>query len=350
MKRQKDDEDRIKELRRDAAELAEESIEGMDDPIVKEMLSEADEMDESIDRWRIVEFPALAKADEYFDNETHDIIHYPSGYTPDDLSLRPLRKAGEALHPARYSRNYYLKIKRNNPREFAAMFQLTPQIDETAYFNIHQIKRYKPADRPKLDSMDVVTAWDLAIGTKQYNDHTVGLALARDHKRRVWLLDRIRGRWDDIRIVSDLIIDLHVKWNSTITGIEKMMVEQTMGPILRAKMEERQDYINLAEGQEALKPITDKAVRARTFQNWVNGGLVYVPEGEDWDDYISILSRFLVSNIDDDTDASAWGAILLNRTSPPEDPKEANRRQRDMDEEYDDDELLGSTSRSYMEA
>jgi len=351
MKRQKEDEDRIVELRKDAAELAEESIEGMNDPIVQEMLSEAEEMGASIDRWRVVEFPALAKADEYFDNDTHDIVHYPSGYVPDDRNLRPLRKAGEALHPARYSRNYYLKIKRNNAREFAAMFQLTPQIDETAYFNIQQIKRYQPADRPSLDSMDIVTAWDLAIGTKQYNDHTVGLALARDYKRRIWLLERVRGKWDDIRVISNMIIDLHIRWNSSITGIEKMMVEQTMGPILRSRMQERNEYINIAEGQEALKPISDKAVRARTFQGWVNSGLVYVPEGEDWDDYVSILSRFLVSNIDDDTDASAWGAILLNRTAPPVDPREENKRRRAMEEEHDDDDdLPGSNNRSYMEA
>jgi predicted phage terminase large subunit-like protein len=353
MKRQEEDEARVAELREEARLLAEDSPEGYEDPYVKGMLEEAEEMDSSMDRWRVVEFPALAKQDEYFNKDTYEIEKYPPNMQPDKPNMRLLRRQGEALDPKRYSRHYYLKIKRNNPRHFAAMFQLDPQVDEGAYFDTKLIRRYGPKELPNPKNMNVVCAWDLAIGTKQQNDHTVGIAMAMDHKRRVWLLDRIRGRFGDVRLISDMVIDLHNKWGAAITGIEKTHVEQAMGPILSTKMQERGEYITLAEGKEALKPITDKAVRARTFQGWVQHGLVYVPDDEVWDDYLGILSRFLVSNIDDDTDASAWGAILLNRMPPPVDHREQNVKKRQEEDNWMSflDEFVSTqSSRSYMES
>lgn len=353
LKRQQEDEARVQELRDEAQLLADDSPDGLDDPYVKGMLEEANEMDASMDRWRVVEFPALAKQDEYFNKDTFNIEQYPPGMDPDKPNMRLLRRQGEALDPRRYSRHYYLKIKRNNPRHFAAMFQLDPQVEEGAYFDVSLIRRYNLKERPKLENMNVVCAWDLAIGTKQHNDHTVGLAMAMDHKKRVWLLDRIRGKFGDIRIVSDMVIDLHNKWGAAITGIEKTHIEQAMGPILSTRMQERGEYITLAEGKEALKPITDKAVRARTFQGWVQHGLVYVPDDEIWDGYLAILSRFLVSNIDDDTDASAWGAILLNRMPAPVDHREQNlkrRREEDNWMSFLDEFVYTQSQRSYMES
>ncbi len=351
LKRQYEDEQRIISLRKEAQELADESPDGMDDHVVKQMLDEAEELNESIDRWRVVEFPAIAKANEYFCNDTHEILRYPKGIPPEKGNLRLLRQEGEALD-SRYSRQYYLKIKRNNPRHFAAMYQLSPQTDDTAYFDVSRINRYTPNERPKTQTMTIVTAWDLAIETKKQNDHTVGLAMGIDYKRRVWLLDRIKGKWNDIRIIADLIIDLHIKWGSSITGIERMMVERALMPILQSRMQERNEYINVAQGKEALAPISDKATRARAAQGYINNGLFYVPEGESWDEYISVLSRFLVSNIDDDTDATAWCGILLNRTAPPTDPREENRRKREEEDlwGYDFEEFLSRCSRSYMES
>jgi predicted phage terminase large subunit-like protein len=233
------------------------------------------------------------------------------------------------------------------------MMQLSPQTDDTAYFDISRINRYKVNERPKTQAMNIVCAWDLAIGTKQYNDHTVGVALGIDHKRRVWVLDRMRGKWGDIRIIIDMIIDMHLRWNASITGVEKMMVEKVMGPLLQTRMQERNEFINIAQGKEALTPITDKAARARTLQGIINNGNLYVPEGETWDEYVNILSRFLVSNIDDDTDASAWGAILLNRTAPPTDPREENKRKRKEEDlwMHDLEDFVNNYSRAaYMES
>ena len=63
------------------------------------------------DNWEIIRYPAIADADE------------------------PYRKAGEALHPDRYPVEALQRIKASvNPRDWAALYQQTPTLDEGAYF------------------------------------------------------------------------------------------------------------------------------------------------------------------------------------------------------------------------
>lgn len=284
--------------------------------------AEREELDKSMDRWDVVTYPALATHDEYLDNITGDIIRVSPGTTVDPADhpdVRMLRRFGEAIHPTRYTRHYYLKLKRANERRFAAMYQLTPQVDDGEYFNVSGFKRYPRGKHPKPERLHIYTAWDLAIGTKQTNDHTVGIAGGIDSKGQLWLMDRVRGRWGDIRRIADMIIDMHIRWGASQTGIERTHVEMAMGPIIKTRMRERDLHINLAEGKEALKPISDKKVRARTLQNLCQSGKVMVPEGEDWDEYISLMTRFGATTVDDDVDASAWLAILATRNAPPRD-------------------------------
>lgn len=314
------------------------------------MLAEAKELDESRDKWKIIEYPALATADEYLDQTTGDIIRV-SPNVPVDPKLRPLRKVGDALHPTRYSRSYLLKLKRANPRRFAAMYMLAPASDDSAYFTESDFIRYPVGRHPKLETMHVACAWDQALGTKQQNDWTVGLAGGMDCHGNVYLLERVKGKFADVRVVSDLVIDLHTKWKANITGLEKNHISMATGPILKDRMRERKQYIMLAEGKEALTPISDKVVRARTFQGLCRSGKVYVPEGDEWDQYISAMCSFGASVHDDDTDASAWLGILLTRQPPPRDPSTINKvvdKARDIYSRLFD--RADEASSSYMES
>ena len=320
IKKMKEDDDKIEELRQAAREI----IDNHDSTAVEiedayNLQAEADELDESRDKWKILEYPALAVSDEYLNKETGEIVKVSPGVEVDS-SLKPLRKVGEALHPQRYNRSYLLRLKRANPRRFAAMYMLAPAADDSAYFTQSDFKRYPEGKHPKLDHMTICCAWDQALGVKQQNDWTVGIAGGMDHKGDVYLLDIVKGKFADVRQVSDLVIDLHVKWKASITGIEKNHISMAMGPIPKDRMRERGQYIALAEGKEALTPITDKLVRARTFQGLCRSGKVYVPEGEVWDSYISTMTAFGASVHDDEVDASAWLGILLTRQPPPRNP------------------------------
>lgn len=320
-----EEEEHIKELRDDAAKLMTKKMTPSLAAEIQLLEDEADELDVSMDRWDIATYSALATHDEYL-TDLGEIVRIQPTMNPEP-SWKLLRKRGEAIHPKRYNRNYYLKLKRANPRRFAAMYMLTPQVDDGEFFNKNSFKRYKPNHHPVIEQCFTFAAWDLAIGTKQSNDHTVGIAGLYDPDGALWLLERIRGKFGDVRQIADMVIDLHTRWNCSQTGIERTHIEMAMGPILKTRMREREMYINLAEGKEALKPINDKKVRARPLQNLCQAGKVYVPEGEDWDEYISLMTRFGATTIDDDVDATAWLAILCTRHSPPRSPAEKRKAQ-----------------------
>lgn len=319
-------------------------------------MEEAEELEKSMDKWEIVSYAALAEADEYLTPEG-DIVQ-----AADDVEVgadwRLLRQQGEALHPERYSRLQYLKIKRANPRRFAAMYQQHPQVDEGEYFSRSDFKRYDKRSLPDLCHLRVLSAWDLALGTREVNDHTVGLAAGMDHNGDVWLLDRKRGKWGDIDKIADLIIDMHVRNESAQTGVERTHMEMALMPVMRRKMRKRKQWIAMAEGKESLKPVADKRARARQFQALCRAGKVHVPvddgrSADGWDNFIDILVRFGSSKIDDDVDAAAWLGIMFGRTTPPEDPKSFNsdgERKKSWHEELLEKLGLTSSERDFMSA
>jgi predicted phage terminase large subunit-like protein len=344
----------IFELREEAAELAtygdpESTAESAN------LQAQADELDASIDRWDIVRYPALATGDEYL-TASGDITPISDG-APIPEGCRLLRRKGEALHPQRYSRLYLLKLKRANPRRFSAMYQQRPVDDEGIYFQRSNFIRVRPEQIPPLKNLQVVCAWDLAIGIKQQNDYTVGVAGGQDAAGNIWFLQRIRGRWNDLEVVAGMVIDMHVRNQAVLTGVERTQLEMALSPILHRKMRERAQYIPMAEGKEALKPITDKAVRARPFQALAKAGKVRVPMGEDWDDFIGWLVKFGSTKVDDDVDAAAWLGQMVERMEPPPSPNaEIEQREREAagafvswwDEVLE--EQMGSTEGGFMGA
>lgn len=354
LRRMESEKQEVQELRATVEELrakpepSEEDLEA-----IERYAAEADELEESMDVWDVVKYPALATGDEYL-TPNGDIVSLGKDEKPDD-GWKLLRKTGESIHPKRYSRSYFLKLKRNNPRRFAAMYQQTPVVDDGDYFNRSDfVRRYRVVEQPKLEFLNVLCAWDLAIGTLQQHDHTVGLCGGMDHQGNLWLLNRKRGRWGDLEVVADMILDMHLKYKAAQTGIERTHLEMALSPILRRKMRERGQYIALAEGSEALKPISDKKVRARQFQALAKAGKVFVPEGDDWDEYIEWLVKFGATKVDDDVDASAWLAIMMNRYELPDDPQGTKTEEEDwykqFMEDYMSQEEVGAGVKTFMGA
>lgn len=305
----------VASLRKQAAAFEEDG----DDIEAAKYRLEAQELDDSRDKWDIVKYTALAVEDEYL-TTAGDIVRVSAQETPKpDWKL--LRRKGESIHPERFSRSYYLNKKRLNPELFSAMYMQEPLSLEDSYFSGRDFRRYERGQHPKLESCNVFIAWDLSISTATYADYTVGIAAAMDCNGDIYVLDRIKGRFGDIYEIADLVIDLHVKWKCQQTGIERMMLSMALGPVLKRRMQERKQFINLAEGKEELKTNNqDKKVRARQIQALVKQGKVLVPKGDSWDEFIAILSQFGASSHDDDADSMAYLGIMFNRTPPPRDP------------------------------
>lgn len=262
-----------------------------------------------IDRWEIVVFPAVAEEDEYLTAD-RDIVYQPMP------GAEALRKKGEALHPDRFDSVKLARIKRAlQPRHWSALYQQNPIPLEGAFFTKEMV-RYEPY-QPDTREFRLFAAWDLAIGQSQTSDYTVGMIGGLDFENNLHVLDMIRGRMNTYQIV-EAILDAAQKHDLMCTGIEKGQLEQAIRVHLEQRMRERKEFPTLAEGDNALKPVTDKLKRAGPLQGRMQQGMVYLPSNQPWTDTaVHELLRFPGGEHDDCVDALAWLVRLASKYGPP---------------------------------
>jgi predicted phage terminase large subunit-like protein len=250
-------------------------------------LKETGEWPDDADRWTVLDFPAIATHDEKY------------------------RKMGEPLHETRYPLPALKKIKRTlAPRDWAALYQQNPQVEEGAYFAKNMI-RYYPSNPPKF--LDVYAAGDLAISKKEHADYTVFMVAGVDEHENIYILDEYRGRgWDADKII-DVMFEIHKKWKPRKFGLEKGHISMTMDSHLERRKKEAKLYdLHVEE----LKPgKADKELRARSIQGLMSLGKVFWPQGALWvDDHLNEMLRFPNGVKDDRVDADAWiGKMLANQ-------------------------------------
>jgi predicted phage terminase large subunit-like protein len=244
----------------------------------KEMIQDPQhEWPEDADRWRVVDFPAIATQDEEY------------------------RLKGEALHEDRYDLKALRRIKRTlAPRDWAALYQQNPQVEEGAYFQKKYFRMYK--DAPPY--LDIYCAGDLAISKRSHADWSVFIVCGMDDGGRVYMLEEYRGRWDSKQII-DVMFEIHKTHHPRRFGLEKGQISLTMDKFLEARMEEEKIYDLHVEELPPGKQ--DKELRARVIQGLMSHGKVYWPEGALWvDDYMNEMLRFPTGVKDDRVDAAAW--------------------------------------------
>lgn len=240
------------------------------------------------DKWEVVKYPAIAKYDE------------------------PYRKAGDALHPARFPLHELLMTKSTLiPRDWEALYQQEPVSDDGDFFTKNMFRFYQPGKSPPLDEMRIYAAGDLAISTKQSADYSVFIVVGIDRQQNIWVLNLYRGRWDSLGII-DRLFEIQENYNPELIGLEEGQIELALSPIIHKFEQERGISINL----EKLKVRgQDKASRARPLQGRMQQGKVYFPALDSVEWMYSLyneLLKFPLGVNDDQVDALAWiGRMIM---------------------------------------
>jgi predicted phage terminase large subunit-like protein len=254
------------------------------------------------DQWEVVQYPAIAMDDE------------------------ANRQKGEALHPERYSLQSLQQIRRVvGDRDWWALYQQQPVSDDGAYFTKEMFPFYTPDELPKGEDLVFYTAWDLAIGTKEHNDYTVGITVGIDREENLWVVDLQRGHWDGLEIVEK-VIDTWMRWKSLVTGIEKGQIQMAIGALMQKRIAERKAWALYIE--ELKTGRRDKQARARSIQGLMAQRRVKFPHPDQTPWMTGLMSeclRFPVAAHDDQVDALAWvGQMIVEMTPsvPPKPPKQ----------------------------
>jgi len=299
-----------------------------DDDLVGSVLShmreqiEAGMSEAEIDMWELINYPAIATADEYL---------MPDGSIQTDIrreeiaNARLLRRQGDALHPDRYDIAKLIRIKnRLNPSEWAALFQQDPVPDDGAFFSKDMFKHYSFLPGSKAE-YTFISAWDVAIGEKKRNDWTVGLTAAINEAGDIFIVDMVRGRLGTMEIVR-AVCDQIERHDCMVFGMEHNQIKMTLWPLIMEEMRRRQLSCSI---NDDLKPITDKETRATPLRGLMQQGRVYFPTfaHAPWVEKIQHeFLRFPSGKHDDIVDAAAWLARMYRTAPKPQFSQMTERR------------------------
>lgn len=268
-----------------------------------------EKMAEGGDQFEIVRYPAIADDDEYR-LPSGQIVHTPA---PDAVLLR---KAGEALHPQRYPLEALERIKKTmSGGEWSALYQQSPVSGETSYYAAEDIEAVYYDDGELPSDLVYYQAWDVAIGRNEENDSTVGLTGGVDAEDTLWLVDRVKGKFDGLQLVES-ILDAFEKWYPEDVGLEKEKISMAIGPFLDKMATERElhgfNSVELPPGKR------DKVARSRPSQGRLRQKKIRIPRNAPWtDDFVKNLLEFPVGKHDDDSDAFAWLGQMLDMMGLP---------------------------------
>ena len=222
----------------------------------------------------------------------------------------------EALWPERFPLKALHKMKRINPREFAALYQQQPFIEggnilKPSWF------QYYPEELKPTDFSTIIIPVDTAFKEKQGNDFSVAIPMGLTREGDIFLLDLDRGRYSYPTLKQRLIALNNVYRGR---GLRALYVED------KASGQSILQDFRKQSGMSAIpyKNQDDKPTRAHAISPILQGGRIYLPEGAPWvDEFIREIEQFPNGSFDDQVDAFMIGVDVLSKTSiSPDDAME----------------------------
>ena len=299
------------------------------------------------DAFEIVKYPAINdENDEYILADDTMVQIPPDQPVPEGARLT--RQMGTAIHPARYSTQQMLNIKRNfiaggQKRIWDALYQQNPTPDDGNFFTKEMFRYYGTA--PDRRELYVYQAWDFAISEGKEADYTVGVCIGVDHRDNVYVLDVRRFRSGDGGYIIDTILDFANEWNADQLGFEDGQIWKALDFQFQKRCEERRQYPSF----ELLKPLTDKMVRANPLKGRMQLGKVFYDKNAPYFDALyRELIVFPAGKHDDCVDGLSWAVRLTLARAAPRDNRPQLKPQKSWKDKLN--ALVGGRGGTHMAA
>ncbi len=213
-------------------------------------------------------------------------------------------------------------IDKGMPDVYSQEYLNYPLDMSRTYFRRIDFIEQSGQDRDK--ELRYYAAIDLAISTREKADYTVIVVVGVDDQGVHHVVDVRRDRLDAFGIINEMF-SIQQRYEPELFGIERGMIEKSIGPFLRLEMMKRGIYLNLHE----LPPTKDKQTRARSLQARMRaGGMRFDKEADWYFDLEQEMMRFPRDKHDDQVDALSWIGLMLDMFV------DAPTREERLDEEY----------------
>ena len=191
-------------------------------------------------------------------------------------------------------------------------------------------------DRKK--TMVYYVTCDLAVSQSQKADYSAFCVCGMDDEGRLFLVHTLKERMDSLEIVNTMLA-MQKTYKPVLFGVEKGVIQKSIGPYLNTEMLARNEYINLV----LIAPTADKLTRAGSIQARMRAGAVRFDKETDWyQPFEDELMRFPRDKHDDQVDAWAYMGLMLDKMwEAPTDKEIDDEEYRYMKHKYETDEMVG---------
>lgn len=216
--------------------------------------------------WNVLNFPAIAKVDEY---------HPRTGHL--------LRRAGEALHPGRYDLEDLEDMKSGMPgRSWLALYQQDPVAEEGNIFKRAFFKMYKPTEMPDIKNMHVYIPGDFATSEKTTADYTAMWPYAVDKDGVIWWLPDLFHDKVDTGAAALAFVD-NVKRHGALAGIiEAGGIYNSIAPLIQLAMKKQNCHFTIFNPPA----VVSKTARASTAAGFMELGMMRFPDTREFETVI----------------------------------------------------------------
>lgn len=190
-----------------------------------------------------------------------------------------------------------------------------PLDESLSYFRRTDFTDFTDEDRTKFKDLNwkkthnIYIGSDLAVSTADYSDYSVFVVGAMAENGMLYIKQVIREKMDSQEIV-ETILSLQRQYNPMCLSMEKGQIEKSIGPFLRERMMQDNNFINILP----LSPDADKKSRARSIQARMRMGGVRFDKQSDW--FYTLEEEAVMfgrGKHDDQVDALAYLGLILDR-------------------------------------
>lgn len=252
--------------------------------------------------WTHINFPAI--------RPTKVFITTPATETEPETTEE--QTVDTALWPERFSLADLEKMKRRDPREFAALYQQEPFISGGNLIKTQWFNTYTQSTLPD-KFQTVIQTVDTAFTTKTTSDFSVITTFGLSFSGDIYILDVVRERLDYPSLKRRLLMET-AKHRGR--GLRGMYVEDVAsGSTLLQEMKKTPGLSIIAykiHGNRGKH--FDKVTRLNAVLPLIEGGRVFIPEQAPWlDDFLEECQGFPSVKHDDQVDTLTMGLDVLSR-------------------------------------